>query len=276
MLNQSPRLDDSGFIHVLRESSCNGPWVLIIEIDGRDYARLSKGQTQSIRVAPGKHRVKARPWGMASNSVPPEEGEFAVDPQGNVDLVVRCDRGGGLFKKLYMTLEERRWRGLVRMGGDPPPERAVDWSSYRFDVTEVETVVEPAGSTSHIEDNSMSDVPSTHKITVENEWTRTIVVSGESQMIKGFAAGLGVGWLTLSAQVESSLCSQFSIQQGERRTVKQEVEVLVPAGSRLTITVHWKLAWRKGYVTIVGPGGQTIVPYQFIQNVDFDRYTVSS
>jgi hypothetical protein len=84
-----------------------------------------------------------------------------------------------------------------------------------------------------------------------------------------------VGWVTVTAKAENSVTSRYSLQQGERTKVTHEVEVNVPARTRVTVFVHWKLVWHHGVVKMSGPAGSADVPFRFVHSLDYDRYTVS-
>lgn len=274
MQNPSPLVgDDSAYLHFRRESSCEGPFFLTVEVDSRDCAKLRKGGDRTLRVAPGEHRVKVRGAGGAI----PAATMVQAGPREDVDLVLWCHKKNSFwdFPKSVVNIARRPWRGLVRGDGPTPSERTVDWARYRIEILDTKLTTEPAGQTEHVEDNSRSDGSSVRRSTVENEYVQTIVIGADTTETRGFAATLGVGWLTVAAKVENAVTSRWSIEQGRHQKVKEEVELYVPARTRITVVVHWKIIWQHGHARISGPAGSVDVPFRFIHSLNFDRYTSS-
>jgi hypothetical protein len=268
--------DDSGWLHILRESACPGPREVRLQIDGMDVAKLTRGKSKSVRLAPGEHRIHLRSSAGNWSSWVPLEETLRFAPGEELEFTICCV-AGGFIKKPLIAMQRRLWRDQIRHGKQPVARQGVDWSRHSFQVFETGLVQEPAGQTSFVEDNTGSSVSSSRITRVENEWTRTIVIGGGSTTTNGISAQLNVGWVSVEAKTENAVTSQYSIEQGERRQVSQEVQLHVPAWSRVDVRVSWKLVWQTGFVRITDPNGAiTDVPFRFVHSMDFDRYSVST
>jgi hypothetical protein len=268
--------DDSAYVHVLRESACPGPLILHVQMDGQDVAQLEKGQNTRIQLAPGEHRMHVRPWKVAMRNTAEQEQSLTLQPSEELDVMIKC-RLRGLFQKDVIEIAETPWRGKVRNGQPVARVSTVDWSRYQFYVVETGLRQEWTGSSSFTEDNRGSDVAARRQRTVETEWSRGVSLGGSTDRTRSVAAGLGIGWLTLQSQVETTVSHWFSLQQSERCRIEQVLELEIPARTFVQVTVVWKTLWQEGVVRVVGPRGPAPdVPFRFVHSREFDRYTTTT
>jgi hypothetical protein len=263
---------DSVLFHVLRESSCPGPSAINVQLDGRDAYSLAKGESGEIWLVPGQHHVRLWSPGTWTNWDFDEE-THDYPPASHQDFVVRC--ASSWFKN-DITLASRTWcdrfatlRALER------GESIEALDKFAWEIVEGPLLVEPTGETFYVEDNSGSSVSSLRVHKVENEWTRTVIVGSDFTQTKGVALQIGVSLLALEAKLESAVTSRFSVKQGERRLIAQEVQVQVPAYSRLEVRVAWKMIWQTGVIRVTGRRKTIEIPFRFAHSQEFDRHTVS-
>jgi len=272
---REPEDDYSGHLHVLRESACPGPMELVVQVDGMDVTSLEAGDAKSVRLSPGSHSMHVRAWYWAMRSVGTAEWDFNVVAGEEIEVMLRCVRH--FLIKDEIRIRQLAWRGKVLEDRHPVRAgRTPDWSQYQFEVFETRFNVEPAGERHFVEDNTYSDVSSTRVLRVENEWSRTVILGGESTVTRGVTLQIGVSWLNIQPKLESTITHLYSIEQGERHQVSEEVQVEVPARTRLEVVVSWRTVWREGLVRITGPGGAVDVPFKFVNSMEFDRYTTSA
>jgi hypothetical protein len=276
--NSRPELpDDSAYLYILRESACPGPYQLYLQVDGVDQAQLEKGHYATIRLAPGEHRLHLRAWELAWRSIGTAEMEIEVEPNEIRELTVRVEQK--FLQKDVIHFFPHAWRNKVRDGARPPDiPGTIDWSRYRLEIVETGLMEEPAGPTSHVEDNTDSDLPIWRQTKVANEWSQDIVLGGEVGYTKGVSARLGVSWLSVEAKLEKNIKRQYAIQQGQRQLVAHEVQIQIPARSRVQVTVNWKRIWRQGLIRIHDATNGTMaeIPFRVLHSMDFDRHSISS
>jgi hypothetical protein len=266
--------DDSAYLHILRESACQGPIFLNIQLDGQRVAQLEKSTNHTARLAPGEHRLHVAGWKLASRNLDPAEQTIHLNPSEELDLLVSCTRQGW-FKHDSVIMKEYPWRGKVRDGRPAARSSFIDWSQYDISCYDQGLSMEPAGRTSFIEDNRQGDTPVRRQQVVRHEWVRTVSVGAEQTDTRGISLGLNVGWLTIEWQVEQAVTRQFSITGSERHSFEQAVETEVPARSCIQVFIEWKHVWRHGFVRVTGPRGYWAnIPYRFIYGVEFDRSIV--
>jgi hypothetical protein len=114
--------DDSAYLHILRESACQGPIFLNIQLDGQRVAQLEKSTNHTARLAPGEHRLHVAGWKLASRNLDPAEQTIHLNPSEELDLLVSCTRQGW-FKHDSVIMKEYPWRGKVRDGRPAAPGR---------------------------------------------------------------------------------------------------------------------------------------------------------
>jgi hypothetical protein len=266
---------DSAELHVLRENACEGPLILHVQVDGRDVISLETGHEGAAWLAPGEHHLHVRAWSGAVSSWEPFEKDFLSEPSAHQDFAIRCTRGRW-FQKNRIGVFERTWCDRLRAPqAVAGPKNGIDWTEYSFEVIEHGLEEEPAGETSYIEDNLHSSISSTRTITVENEWTRTLIFGRDQTHTQGISATIGVSVLSLEARLETAVTSHYSIQQGERQTFSQEVQERIPAHTRLKVIVDWKYVWQNGVVRISGQDKTIDVPFRLVQSLGFDRRSLT-
>src|SRR6266516_6830999 len=209
--------DDSAYLYILRESACPGPYLLYLQVDGVDQDQLKKAQYATVKVAPGTHLIHLRAWELTLDNVGTTELEIELDPGEIREFTIRVEKK---FWKDKINLFPRAWRNKIRHGNAPPDiPGTIDWSLYRFEITETGLTEEPAGQTSQTEDNMSSDIPVLRQTRVEQEWSQDIIVGGEVGYTTGISTRLAVSWLSVEAKLEKSIKRQYTIQQGQRQLV---------------------------------------------------------
>ena len=143
-------------------------------------------------------------------------------------------------------------------------------------IEETERQEESFGDDSRLVDNSKSSATVRRKFAVSKEWSRTYAVEYEKARVTG--GGLDVGLtqnLSLKSSCEQTIRRHFSISEDTKETYSEEVEIEVPAATKLRIVFQWKRILQCGFIKVRKPNNEiSIVPYRVAVAVTFDQTQV--
>lgn len=122
-------------------------------------------------------------------------------------------------------------------------------SNLSFIFVETERTEEALGDERRQIDNSKSSVELTRRLTIGREWTQSYTLDREK--VRSDHSELKVGGaelpsLTLAA--ENTLKERYSITSSVKQTYEEEITVVVPQRTSLTLVFHWKRLWQHGNI----------------------------
>ncbi len=137
----------------------------------------------------------------------------------------------------------QRW--MVAAGASLPPTP----SNLSFIFVETDRTEEALGDERRQIDNSKSPVELTRRFTIGREWTQSYTLDREK--VRSDHSELKVGGaelpsLTLAA--ENTLKERYSITSAMKQTYEEEITVVVPQRTSLTLIFHWKRLWQHGKI----------------------------
>lgn len=127
---------------------------------------------------------------------------------------------------------------------------------------DVETVI--ADSTTHI--GSMR-----RKIAVNREWIQSYHI--EAEKAQRIAGDISAGFLisTIKVAAEQAIISRYSVSKEVRQARHDEIDVDVPANTRVTVLIYWKRKWRRGMIKLRDQQHREIVvPFQIVVGLSLD------
>lgn len=140
-------------------------------------------------------------------------------------------------------------------------------------ITEAERFEEPIGSDSRVLDSSQSTLAITRSLTFTKEWAQTTNVEVEKTQTVSGGAGISLGEIvSLEASAEQAISSHYGITTETRRVEEEHLELPVPAGVRVRVTLHWKRVWQAGVVRLADEHGLELeVPFSVVVGLTFDQ-----
>jgi hypothetical protein len=135
------------------------------------------------------------------------------------------------------------------------------------------------GFDDYTRDNSSSSIEMTSTISISRRWLQKLEFHWEKAVTRSTSGNLHFSSKNVSAQVdqklETSLRSTLGISSEVEQRLEQTVQVIIPAGRRLTVRLHWKEIWEEGNVEARLPDGTHIdVPYRAAVDIAFDQENV--
>jgi ribosomal protein L32 len=147
----------------------------------------------------------------------------------------------------------------------PQPSPAV------ITLTETHRSEELTGRDERLIDNSSGPSDLNRKLMLAREWSRQYQVERERSTMSRNSMGLtGQDIIRVSAETERALKERYSITDTSRETYTEEVEVSVPAGARVRITIEWKNLWQHGVLNVSLEGKTVTHEYKVAAGVTFD------
>ncbi|WKJ91360.1 hypothetical protein QZJ86_04315 [Methylomonas montana] len=132
---------------------------------------------------------------------------------------------------------------------------------------------ESLGDESRVIDNSRSPAAMTRKFIISREWSKNYIIEYEKADSKKRELSLGISEVvSVKAITEEALREQYSVSEGTKETATEEVEITVPAHTKLGIIFQWKKIWQNGLITLVSENSQELtVPYRIAVSITFDQ-----
>ncbi|MDJ1168530.1 hypothetical protein PMG71_03710 [Roseofilum sp. BLCC_M154] len=139
-------------------------------------------------------------------------------------------------------------------------------------VTETSRSQENIGDDKRIIDNLKSPAILRRKFTVSKNWKRSYTIEYEAVQVDGHEFSLGIQGTGLKFLTEESLRRQYSISENSQETYTEEVEIEVPAFTRLAVIFHWKRILQNGSIRITNNQGQEFdIPFHIVAGLTFDQ-----
>ena len=141
------------------------------------------------------------------------------------------------------------------------------------DIEETERQEEGFGSDSRLVDNSKSTATVRRRFAVSKEWSRTYTVEYEKATVAGGGFDIGLTQnVGLKLNCEQTIRRHFSISEDSKETYSEEVEIEVPAMTKLRIVFQWKKIVQCGFIQVQKPNnGISRFPFRVAVGVTFDQ-----
>lgn len=135
------------------------------------------------------------------------------------------------------------------------------------------------GFDDYTRDNSSSSIEMTSTIRISRRWLQKLEFHWEKAVTRSTTGSIHLSSKYVGSQVEQklekSLRSTLGISSEVEQLLEQTVEVVIPAGRRLTVRLHWKEIWQEGNIEARLPDGTHIdVPYRAAVDIAFDQENI--
>ena len=124
--------------------------------------------------------------------------------------------------------------------------------------------------------NSQCSSPTTRKVRLTREWTRTYTVDVEDIRIVHGSARLGVHVTTLSLAAERTLQKNTRPVSGNGKPLRREVTLNVAPHTKSEIIFSWNEIRKKGFVHVVTERSEAWVPYDVVVGLTFDQQQIDA
>lgn len=138
---------------------------------------------------------------------------------------------------------------------------------------ETNRIQERIGDDCRLIDNSLSPAAMTRKFAIIREWSKSYVIeyektdSSASEILLGINDSIGTRTAT-----EKALREQYSVSEERKESVAEEVEITVPAHTKLGIVFQWKRVWQNGFIKLVlDKDIEIAIPYRIALSISFDQ-----
>jgi DNA-directed RNA polymerase subunit RPC12/RpoP len=178
------------------------------------------------------------------------------------------------YRAAYAVCPDCGFRFNTKADAVAPPAAAP--APVMLEIVETERREDPFGTDSRLVDNSQSQATVKRTFTVSKDWSREYSVSYEKASVENAGITLGEKDIaSISAGCEQTLTKRYSVSQTSSQTYTEEVEIDVPAATKLRIDFQWKKILQCGYVNVRESSGQIVrVPFSAVVGVTFDQAQV--
>lgn len=138
---------------------------------------------------------------------------------------------------------------------------------------ETDRTQESLGDESRVIDNYRSPSAMTRKFTISREWNKGYVIEYEKSDANKHEIAIGASEaVNIKAVTENALREQYSVSEGRKESASEEVEITVPANTKLCIIFQWKRIWQNGVIKLTDEKEQEFtVPYRIAVGITFDQ-----
>jgi hypothetical protein len=176
-----------------------------------------------------------------------------------------------IFSIAYLRCLEcgQEWRLRNTISG-----RVINSKVRIIEFIETTRTQEDIGDESRVIDNSLSPAPITRKFTITREWNRSYIIELERSETDTGEISLGVSdAVSTKATAEEALREQYSLSEARKETASEEVEIVVPAHTKLSLIFQWKRIWQNGVIKLADTNAnQFNVPYRIAVGITFDQF----
>lgn len=232
---------------------------LVIEMDGRDLARMANNQHWVGDVEPGRHRL----WVRSGRYRSKEPLELVLAPGDDVRLETRFSNNG-----LSLVRSVRIDAAATGSPGRPPVSPS---AAEVLGVTETHRSEEPIGADTRQIGNASGVGRVTRTIRVTEEWSRMISLDLHERDTDATATTLGPQWLALKTSIEQSLERTYAISVSRREEFVEEIGVELESGAEVTVILALKRIWQHGVAHVLFQGRRVNVPYRMAVGITFDQ-----
>jgi DNA-directed RNA polymerase subunit RPC12/RpoP len=144
-----------------------------------------------------------------------------------------------------------------------------------LDIVETGRSEELIGEDRRVIDNSGSSTQVKRNFTISREWSKSFSLDLERATSDGSEMTIGskdAAVLKLSS--EERLRRTYSVSQGAKETVTEEVSCQVPPRTMTTVVVRWKRIWQHGLVHILQGGVKLHIPFRVAVDLTFDQQQI--
>ena len=142
-------------------------------------------------------------------------------------------------------------------------------------VVETDRTEENIGTDKKLIDNSMSSVSLKRKFVVSKQWTKTYIMEHEKAQSESSGLTIGVNEASIRTNFEETLKKKFSISEEGQEIYSEEVEIEVPAFTKLNVFFNWKRIWQCGFIHCLKNDGEKFrIPFRVAVGITFDQIQV--
>lgn len=146
-------------------------------------------------------------------------------------------------------------------------------ATLSFTFVETDREEEPVGDERRQIDNSESSVELARRFTIGREWAQTDTLDHEKiQSSHGELKLGGTELPSLTLAAENELKTRYSLSSTLKQTYEEEISIVVPPRSRLTLVFHWKRLWQCGTIQAYRANELLVeVPFKIAVGLTFDQ-----
>lgn len=161
----------------------------------------------------------------------------------------------------------QRW--MVSAGASLPSTP----STLSFTFVETDRTEEALGDERRQIDNSKSPVELTRRFTIGREWTQSYALDREKVRSDHSALKIGGAELpSLTLAAENALKERYSITTAMKQTYEEEITIVVPPRTSLTLVFHWKRLWQCGNIQVCHSNKMLFeTPFKVAVGLTFDQ-----
>ncbi len=125
-------------------------------------------------------------------------------------------------------------------------------------------------------DNSKSSIEMERRITISQEWSKSVVIEKEDAKKAGAEINIGVNEAAnFKATAEQAIKSKYTVSEDTKRTFSESILLKVPGKTNTLLTLIWKRNWQHGIIRIVDQNGAFHeIPFKTIVGLSFDQTQV--
>jgi Zn ribbon nucleic-acid-binding protein len=144
--------------------------------------------------------------------------------------------------------------------------------SKLLNILETVRTQEKLGDDKRIIDNSRSSASLVRRFSVSKEWTRAYRIEYEKIKLDGQEVSIGMNeGMSVKSLTEDSIRQHYSISEEIRENYTEEVEIEIPAFTKLAVIFQWKRLWQHGIIELNHKSQKIIIPFQIVSGITFDQ-----
>jgi hypothetical protein len=149
------------------------------------------------------------------------------------------------------------------------PEQKLEFSG----IIETDRSEEIVGVDRRLIDNSKSSSRLTRKFSINREWSKVYSIEYEKAQVNGIELGVGVSEaVSVKATSEESIRKKYFTTEESREICSEEVEVEIPASTKLNLAFQWKRIWQHGFILLRNEHNEeSRIPFRVVVGITFDQ-----
>jgi DNA-directed RNA polymerase subunit RPC12/RpoP len=161
-----------------------------------------------------------------------------------------------------------RWE-IYKKGQANIPKQKLEVS----DIIETDRSEEIIGVDRRLIDNSKSSSRLTRKFSINREWSKVYSIEYEKAQANGIELGVGVSeTVSVKATSEESIRKKYFTSEESREICSEEVEVEIPASTKLNLAFQWKRIWQHGFILLRNENNEeSRIPFRVVVGITFDQ-----
>ena len=138
--------------------------------------------------------------------------------------------------------------------------------------TETARSPEYVGDDVHIIDGSASAISAKSTIRASRKWRHAYQIHKElARSVSGEAGLANLLPIKLSARLDQTIKTAYSLQAEEEQLFEQSIELDVPARTKLIVTLRWKRIWQNGHLVVTQGASIVEIPYRVAVQLSYDQ-----